>query len=267
MPLPAEVVMTTVTGGPYLTADEKPDKGLVIFRPGQTAAGNGIVITGNQVRRKLDSEGKFTVDLPTSVDGGTNPDLTYEFNLLLDGGVYTRRIVQIPVTDQIVDVEALVPVTPTLSTDRFVFPAREVRPTSPQPGEAFYNTTTGDTEYWNAGEQTWVPLSLSVGAPPVGVAGGVLSGTYPNPTLAPNSVDSQHLKANSVTADKLTITYVPMGTYTNDLTTTALALGDLQEEIDGKLDASATARVLVLDEGEEVPPGTPAGTVIIRRPA
>lgn len=265
MPLPEDVITTTVTGT-YLDALGKPIKGTGVFTPDPTAISEGIVIAGTQVTKNLNKEGKFTVALPTSVDGGTNPDVIYQFDLFLDGGVYSRRYFQIPVSAEVIEIEDLVPMTPSPETGRFVLPARDSQPTNPKPGEIFYNTTTGDAEYWNAEDEVWVPLTLAAGEPPVGPAGGSLTGTYPNPTLAANSVGTAQIANFSITADKLTTSYVSQMTYNNDLATTALALGDLQEQVDLKLDINDTAPVLVLEANEtEPPPGTPAGTVIVRK--
>jgi hypothetical protein len=238
MPFPTAVVTTVVTGR-YLDASGKPAKGYVSFKPDLSALGEGITVASIAVRRPLDADGAFSIELPASVNTGLDPDFTYEYSVQIAGSSYPRRIYQIPVSVDDVDIEELVPTTTLPSRARFIFPTWTTAPTNPRPGEVYYDPATGDSSYWNAVLEVWVPIvagSGGGGGAPSGPAGGSLTGTYPNPTLKTNSVDTAQLKDASVTAAKLSVSYVPTLTYNNDLATTATALGDLEEMIGGKAD-------------------------------
>lgn len=257
MPLPNTVLKTRVVGQ-YFNGVGAPAKGMAIFQPVMSSVGEGVAVVPVQVRTKVSADGNVIADLITGEQGGPTVGIIYEYSLLLDGGGYIKRHYQIPVTDDPVEIESLVPLTPSPEAGRFVLPARAARPANPQRGEIYYNEVTGDAEYWDDVDDEWIGLSLTTGTPPVGAAGGSLAGTYPNPTLAANSVDTAQLKDLSVTAGKLSIVYVPKNTYDNDLLLTGTALSDLQDQIDNM------TNVLVLAEGDPVPPGTPSGTVIVR---
>ncbi|MCI5057779.1 MAG: hypothetical protein MRY83_16810 [Flavobacteriales bacterium] len=58
-------------------------------------------------------------------------------------------------------------------------------------------TTTGQLMTWNQGTTTW---EISSGAAPSGAAGGHLTGTYPNPSIANGVVTGTHIAANTITA-------------------------------------------------------------------
>jgi hypothetical protein len=262
MTTPAPTIVKTRVSHTYYDALGNTASGIVLFEPDPTSLEEqGVNIAASQIRRNLDSNGKFIVDLPTGVTDGSTIGVIYEVSVLLNGGSYLTRNFRIPVSGTEIDLETLVPVAVNPETGRFVFPSRNQRPQSPQPGEAFYNPATGDTEYWNDVLNQWIGLSLTSGSPPVGAAGGILTGTYPNPGLAANAVDTVHLKALSVTADKLSLEYVTRNSYLADLEITAEALAELEAT---KLDITATAPVKVLGLAEPVPGGTPSGTVILR---
>jgi hypothetical protein len=228
MPFPEGVVTTNIVET-YLDASGKPCKGTAIFIPDMSAIGEGVAVAPVPVRKKLDATGSFSVLIPASVNTGLDPDFTYEYTLQLDGGIYSRRVYQIPASDDPVHIEDLVPVTPSPSTSRFVFPTHATAPSNPQPGEVYYNSTTGKVMVWDDVADVWVDVFSNA---PGGAAGGSLAGTYPNPTLAANSVGTAQLVNDSVTADKLSVDYVPQTTYVNDLAITAAALGDLEETAD-----------------------------------
>lgn len=228
MTLPVAVKTTTVVGGPYFDAGGKPAKGHAVFKPIPTSTGEVVQVV-SPYRANIDATGMFHAELPVSVDGDTVVDLAYQFNLYIQGGIYTRRTIQVPYSETEVNVETLVPITPVVDPARFGFPILTTRPTNPVAGQSYYNSTNGKVEFWDAVGAQWIALGTVSGP-----AGGVLTGTYPNPGLAAGSVDTVHLKAASVTADKLAAQYVTALAYNADLATTAQALGDLEEGLDGK---------------------------------
>ena len=59
-------------------------------------------------------------------------------------------------------------------------------PTTPVEGQLYYDSAGHVLYWWNG--TTWVAASAAAGGPPSGPAGGDLSGTYPNPTVARTSV-------------------------------------------------------------------------------
>ncbi len=57
--------------------------------------------------------------------------------------------------------------------------------------------TTGQVIKWTG--TAWAPRNDSAGGPPIGPAGGDLTGTYPNPTIANNAVNSAKIADREVT--------------------------------------------------------------------
>lgn len=259
MSFPVDVKTTTVVET-YLDAKGSPVKGVATFTPDFSAVGATVAVAPTPVRVTLDSTGSFSVTLAASVNTGLDPDIPYEVTLQLAGGKYSTRTFQIPFSATPIHLESLVPISPSPGRSRFIVPSRDSEPPNPQPGEMYNDTATGHIMAWNAVDEIWVDLSAggSSGAPS-GPAGGSLAGTYPNPTIKANAVDTAQLKDASVTAAKLSVSYVPTITYNGDLATTALALGDLQEQIDLRVPS------ILLNFGQSVPPSTAAGTLVFKK--
>jgi hypothetical protein len=61
--------------------------------------------------------------------------------------------------------------------------------------------TIGQVIKWTG--TTWAARNDSAGGPPVGPAGGDLTGTFPNPTIAANAVTSTKISDGAVTTTKI----------------------------------------------------------------
>lgn len=223
MPFPEGVMLTEVVDR-YLDAQGSPAKGTVTFIPDLSAVGEGFAVAPVPVRKVL-RNGEFSVLIPASVNTGLDPDFTYEVVRAFSGGVYEKAVYQIPVSEDPVVLSELVPIVIPAPTARFIIPARETASAVPQPGEMYYKPSTGQLFVYDDVGDAWYDLT----APATGPAGGSLAGSYPNPTLAANSVGTAQLTDLSVTAAKLSVSYVPTLTYNNDLATISTALGDLEE--------------------------------------
>lgn len=76
-------------------------------------------------------------------------------------------------------------------------------PADPVPGQIYFDTTTAVLYFFDG--TTWVETDGRT-AIPEGPAGGDLQGTYPNPELAPEVVDTTELAAGAVTGPKVSST-------------------------------------------------------------
>lgn len=88
-------------------------------------------------------------------------------------------------------------------------------------GLAQQSATTGQVLKWNG--TAWTPGDVGSSVP-TGPAGGDLSGTYPNPTLAPNKVTTSHILNSTLKPEDFATTGVPSGSvikYVTDLNGTS----------------------------------------------
>lgn len=75
-------------------------------------------------------------------------------------------------------------------------------PSNPVAGQIYFDTATDVLRYYDG--TSWTDLTTSGGSgDPTGPAGGVLSGSYPNPTMAANAVATTNLQDGSVTDAKI----------------------------------------------------------------
>jgi len=86
--------------------------------------------------------------------------------------------------------------------------------------------TLGDGQIvrWNNGATKWENYTLPTALPPTGSAGGSLTGSFPNPTIAAGAVDTAELAADAVTTAKIEDGTIVAADVAADAVTTAKIL-------------------------------------------
>lgn len=82
-------------------------------------------------------------------------------------------------------------------------------------GLMIFNTTTTRTEFWDGTQ--WKPVGEGAGGPPSGTAGGDLTGTYPNPTVANGAVNSAKILDGSITGTDIQNNTIDLTTKVNNV--------------------------------------------------